>query len=73
MDEESKNEFLGDNVTVEQEKALNNTIGNAIEFNQPRFVPSKRIIDYDGSWSDWNKIRPPGVDRSEWQETNLTN
>ena len=60
MDEESKNEFLGDNVTVEQEKALNNTIGNATEFNQPGFVPSEQIIDYDGSWSDWNKIRPLG-------------
>ena len=41
--------FLGDNVTVEQEKALNNTIGNATEFNQPGFDPSEQIIDYDGS------------------------
>ena len=65
--------FLGDSVTVEQEKALNNTIGNATEFNQPGFDPSEQIIDYDGSWSDWNKIRPRGEDRSEWQEINLTN
>jgi hypothetical protein len=33
--------FSKDNVTVGQEKALNNTIGNATEFSQPGFDPSK--------------------------------
>ena len=57
--------FSKDNVTVGQEKALNNTIGNATEFNQPGFDPSKPIKEYDSNSSDWNKIRPLGEGRSE--------
>lgn len=57
--------FSEDNVTVGQEKALNNTIGNATEFNQPGFDPSKPIKEYDSNSSDWNKIRPLGEGRSE--------
>jgi hypothetical protein len=47
-----------DNITVRQEKALNNTIGNAIEFSQLGFDPSKPIKEYDSNSSDWTKIDP---------------
>jgi hypothetical protein len=47
-----------DNITVGQEKALNNTIGNATEFKQPGFDPSKPIREYDSNSSDWTKIHP---------------
>ncbi|MDQ2686037.1 MAG: hypothetical protein M3Y25_09385 [Thermoproteota archaeon] len=47
-----------DNITVGQEKALNNTIGNATEFNQPNFDASKPIAEYDSNSSDWTKIHP---------------
>ena len=50
--------FSKDNVTVWQEKALNNTIGNATEFSQPGFDPSKPIKEYDSNSSDWTIIDP---------------
>ena len=50
--------FSEDNVTVGQEKALKNTIGNATEFNQPGFDPSKPIKEYDSNSSDWTIIDP---------------
>ena len=53
------------NITVGQEKALNNTIGNATEFNQPNFNASKPIVEYDSNSSDWTKIHPFDEGRSD--------
>ncbi|GKS61241.1 hypothetical protein YTPLAS21_06990 [Candidatus Nitrosocosmicus sp.] len=50
--------FTEDNVTVGQEKALNNTIGNTTEFNQPGFDPSAPLKEYESNSSDWTIIDP---------------
>jgi hypothetical protein len=54
-----------DNITVGQEKALNNTIGNATEFSQSGFDPSKPIKEYDSNSSDWTKIHPFDAGRAD--------
>ena len=47
-----------DNITMGQEKALNNTIGNVTEFKQPGFDPSKPIREYDSNSTGWTKTHP---------------
>lgn len=62
---EGQKSVSNDNVTVGQEKALNNTVGNSTEFMNPNFDESKPIKEYDSNSSDWARIIPIDPPRSD--------